>query len=74
VTLSGGEVMTQDMDYVAPLVKKIQSKGISVAGRIRAVSRPFENFERILPYVDYFLYDLKFINSQLHKDIYGSRQ
>lgn len=70
VTLSGGEVMTQDMDYVAPLVKKIQSKGISVAVDTCGVA-PFENFERILPYVDYFLYDLKFINSQLHKEYTG---
>ena len=30
VTLSGGEVMAQDMDYVVELAKRLHSKGYSV--------------------------------------------
>lgn len=65
VTFSGGEVMAQDMDYVVELAKECQRMGISVAIDTCGVA-PQKNYERILPYADLFLYDLKFINSQLH--------
>lgn len=71
VTLSGGEVMTQDMDYIEALVKELHRVGISVAIDTCGVA-PTKNFERILPYVDLFLYDLKFISSQLHKKYTGA--
>ncbi|MBP2097778.1 glycyl-radical enzyme activating protein [Enterococcus rivorum] len=71
VTLSGGEVMTQDMDYIEQLVVSLHRKGISIIIDTSGMA-PFKNFERILPYVDCFLYDLKFIDSQLHKKYTGS--
>ncbi len=71
VTLSGGEVMTQDMAFIEPLVKQLKRKGISVAIDTCGVA-PFANYERLLPYVDLFLYDLKFIDSQLHETYTGT--
>ena len=71
VTLSGGEVMTQDMDYIVELLQTLKRKGISVVIDTSGVA-PFKNFERVLPYVDRFLYDLKFIHSTLHKDYTGA--
>ena len=70
VTLSGGEVMSQNMDYIEELVKGLHRLGISVAIDTCSVV-PWKNYERILPYVDFFLYDLKFINSSLHHKYTG---
>lgn len=65
VTFSGGEVMAQEMDYVVALAKECQRLGISVAIDTCGVA-PTENYRRILPYADLFLYDLKFTDSQKH--------
>jgi pyruvate formate lyase activating enzyme len=69
-TLSGGEVMMQDMNYIQELVKMLQRKGISVVIDTSGFA-PFENFKRILPYVDRFLFDLKFIDSEMHQEYTG---
>jgi len=65
VTLSGGEPLAQDMDYIELLAKTLQSRGISVfidtCGMV-----PYENFRRVLPYTDMFLYDLKLLDNDLH--------
>lgn len=66
VTLSGGEVMTQDIDYVEDLVKSLHRLGISVAIDTCGVA-PLENYRRLIPYTSLFLYDLKFIDSQMHR-------
>lgn len=71
VTLSGGEVMMADMDYVESLVKKLYRFGISVTIDTCGQA-PYENFERILPYVDTFLYDIKTMDTDLHKKYMGS--
>jgi len=69
VTLSGGEVMCQ-IDFVEKLCKKCKENNIHVAidtcGYV-----PYENFERITPYVDLFLYDIKLINSKKHFEFTG---
>ncbi|MBO1306324.1 glycyl-radical enzyme activating protein [Enterococcus sp. 669A] len=70
VTFSGGEVMAQDMDYVVELAKECQRMGISVTIDTCGVA-PRENYEKILPYADLFLYDLKFIDSQFHREFTG---
>ena len=66
VTLSGGEVMTQDIEYIKKLVILCKEKGINVAidtcGYVK-----FENYEAILPFVDTFLYDIKLIDNEKHK-------
>lgn len=71
VTLSGGEVMTMDMDYITELVKKLHHDGISVIIDTCGQA-PYENFERILPYVDVFLYDIKIMDNEKHKKYIGA--
>jgi pyruvate formate lyase activating enzyme len=52
------------------ILKKCKQNGISTAvdtaGHI-----PFENFEKILPYTDMFLYDFKIFDSEKHKEYVG---
>ena len=71
VTLSGGEVMTADMDYVEELVKQLHRIGISVTIDTCGQA-PYKNFERILPYVDTFLYDIKTMDNEVHKAYMGT--
>lgn len=66
VTLSGGEVMAQDMDYVESLLKELHRRGISVYVDTCGAAE-WERFERALPYVEVFLYDVKMMDSQKHK-------
>lgn len=70
VTLSGGEVMTQNMDYVEALVKRLMKEGISVAVDTSGYA-PWEHFARILPYVDTFLYDVKMLDDKKHQQFTG---
>ncbi|GCF94991.1 pyruvate formate lyase-activating protein [Enterococcus florum] len=71
VTFSGGEVMAQNIEYVVKLAKECHRLGISVAIDTCGVA-PTENYTKVLPYVDLFLYDLKFIDSQLHYQLTGA--
>ena len=69
VTFSGGECMLQ-LDFLSELLKKAKEKGIhtavDTAGHV-----PFESFQKILPYTDLFLYDLKCIDTNRHKEYVG---
>jgi pyruvate formate lyase activating enzyme len=71
VTLSGGEVMTADMDFVEELVRKLYQRGISVVIDTCGQA-PYENFERILPFIDTFLYDIKVLDLEVHKKYMGA--
>lgn len=71
VTLSGGEVMTADMDYVEALLRKLNRLGITVTIDTCGYA-PYENFERLLPYIDTFLYDIKTMDSEIHKKYMGA--
>lgn len=71
VTLSGGEVMTADMDYVEAVCKKLQRFGINITIDTCGQA-PYENYERLLPYVDTFLYDIKTMDNDLHKKYMGA--
>lgn len=66
VTLSGGEVMTQDINYIKTVASLCKEKGISVAIDTCGYAK-FENYEAILPFVDTFLYDIKLIDEEKHK-------
>ncbi len=67
VTLSGGEVMAMpDMDYVAELCRRLKREGISVFIDTSGFA-PYEHFERVLPHVDAFLYDVKSFDPDDHK-------
>lgn len=70
VTLSGGEVMVQDMDYIEKLVKRLNKRGFTVTIDTCGYA-PYENFQRILPYVETFLYDIKAIDNNVHKKYIG---
>lgn len=70
ITLSGGEVMTQPMDYIEELIKKLKRKGYNVAIDTCGYA-PTENFKRLLKYVDTFLYDVKVMNDEKHKKYMG---
>lgn len=71
VTLSGGEVMTSDMNYIEALCKKLKRIGISITIDTCGHA-PYENFERLLPYIDTFLYDIKTMNNEIHKKYIGA--
>ena len=69
VTFSGGECMLQ-IDFLLEILKKCKENNIhtavDTAGHI-----PFENFEKILPYTDLFLYDIKCFDNEKHKKYVG---
>lgn len=66
VTFSGGECMLQ-IDFLSEILQKCKENGIHTAVDT-AGSVPWEYFERILPYTDLYLYDVKCISEELHKD------
>lgn len=69
VTLSGGECLAQ-IDFAVEFSKLLKENGISVfidtCGFV-----PFSSFERIIPFTDKFLYDIKAIDPLLHKELTG---
>ena len=69
VTFSGGECMLQ-IDFLEQMLKRCKEEGIhtavDTAGHI-----PPEYFERILPYTDLFLYDIKIADPEKHKKYVG---
>ncbi|HHX80473.1 MAG TPA: glycyl-radical enzyme activating protein [Acholeplasmataceae bacterium] len=69
VTLSGGEAVLHN-DYVLELLKKLKGVGIHTA-LDTAGHYPFEMLERLLPYVDLILFDLKIFDEDIHKKYTG---
>ena len=65
VTFSGGECMLYP-EYLREIAKRCYACGISVAIDT-AGAVPRESFEEVMPYTDIFLYDVKCIDSDLHK-------
>lgn len=69
VTCSGGECMLQ-ADFLEHFLAVCQSNGINTcvdtAGNV-----PFASFEKVLPYTDTFLFDVKCIDPCLHKAFTG---
>jgi pyruvate formate lyase activating enzyme len=69
VTFSGGECMLQ-IDFLEEILKECKENGIhtavDTAGHV-----PYERFERIIPYTDLFLYDVKCYDSEKHKEYTG---
>ena len=70
VTLSGGEPMAQDMDYIEDVCRRLKRRGYHIAidtcGHV-----PYEHFTRILPYADTFLYDIKHMDPEKHRELTG---
>ena len=65
VTFSGGECMLQ-LDYLCEILKKCKSEGIHTAVDT-AGNVPWKSFEKILPFTDLFLYDIKAFGAELHR-------
>ncbi len=69
VTFSGGECMLQ-VDFLVEILKMCKEAGIHTAIDT-AGNVPYECFERVIPYTDTFLYDVKCITEDLHKQFTG---
>lgn len=69
VTFSGGECMLQ-ADFLAEMLKICKENGIhtavDTAGHV-----PWEEFEKVLPFTDMFLYDIKLMSPERHKEYTG---
>ena len=69
ITLSGGEVLLQ-ADFAVELLKKCKEEGlhttVDTAGFVQ-----WEAFEKVLPWTDLFLYDVKAITPEMHKKATG---
>jgi pyruvate formate lyase activating enzyme len=70
VTLSGGEVMAMDTDYILQLVKRLHREGVSIAIDTCGQA-PYSNYEAIFPYVDIWLYDIKVMDEEKHRRYMG---
>lgn len=69
VTFSGGEPLMQ-IDFLEDLLIKCKEHNIHTAIET-AGNVSWENFKRIMPYTDLFLYDLKAAEPTLHKNVTG---
>ena len=70
VTFSGGEpLMFMDSDMVE-LYRKVKESGITI-GVDTTGFVPWESIEKVLPYVDFFLWDLKVMDGEKHKKFTG---
>lgn len=69
VTVSGGECLCQP-EFTLELLKRSKAAGIHTAVDTTGYVK-WEIIERVLPYTDLFLYDLKCMDSALHKQVIG---
>jgi pyruvate formate lyase activating enzyme len=70
VTLSGGEILGQP-DFARDLLRACKENGLHTAVESTA-NAPFEEIQKILPYLDLFLMDIKHMNSDKHKEYTGA--
>ena len=69
VTISGGECLCQP-EFTLEILKRCKEEGIHTAVDTTGYVK-WEVIEPILPYTDIFLYDIKGIDSALHKQVIG---
>lgn len=70
VTLSGGEA-AMHWEYVLTLVKRLKEEGLNVA-LDTAGNYPYSILQKLLPYLDLILYDIKIMDNQKHKEYTGA--
>lgn len=70
VTFSGGEPLLQS-EGLSSVIDKLKDEGISVA-LDTAGNVPWEAFQRVLKKTDLFLFDLKAVDSEAHRQATGS--
>lgn len=71
VTISGGEPLAQP-DFVLQFLQRLKESRIHTALDTTGFV-PYETMERVLPYTDLFLYDLKHMDSEQHRIVVGVR-
>lgn len=71
VTFSGGECLLQVNDEMVELYAAIHEAGISI-GIDTCGCVPWEHIERILPYTSFFLWDIKLLDGERHKEFTGA--
>ena len=69
VTISGGECLCQP-EFTLALLKRLKEEGMHTAVDTTGFVK-WEIIESILPYTDVFLYDIKGMDSALHKQVIG---
>lgn len=69
VTLSGGECLCQ-ADFCAELLKKCKENGINTAVDTCGYVQK-EALDKVIPFTDTFLYDIKAFNEETHKQATG---
>jgi pyruvate formate lyase activating enzyme len=69
VTLSGGEVLAQ-ADFAAELLRECKEAGLHTAIESSG-NAPFSDIEKLLPYLDLYLMDIKHMDSAKHKEYTG---
>ncbi|MBQ7900509.1 MAG: glycyl-radical enzyme activating protein [Clostridia bacterium] len=69
LTLSGGECLVQ-ADFAAALLRAAKETGINTAIESTACAE-YSKIQKLLPYLDTYLMDIKHINSQKHKEFTG---
>ncbi len=70
ITLSGGEILGQP-DFARDLLRACKENGLHTAVESTA-NAPYESIEKILPYLDLFLLDIKHMNSAKHEEYTGA--
>ena len=71
VTLSGGEVLFQ-ADFARDLLRECKENGLHTAIE-SAASSSYDEIEKLLPYLDLYLMDVKHMNSDKHREYTGIR-
>ncbi|MFP4382099.1 MAG: glycyl-radical enzyme activating protein [Candidatus Sumerlaeia bacterium] len=69
MTLSGGEP-TMQIDFAEGLLRGAKEEGVHCAMETCGFA-DFEKFDRVMKYVDLFLFDIKEIDSEKHKEFTG---
>ena len=70
ITLSGGECLFQ-ADFSADLLKAAKQAGINTAIESTG-NASYDRIQKLLPYLDLYLMDIKHINSAKHKEFTGA--
>jgi pyruvate formate lyase activating enzyme len=70
LTLGGGEPLAQP-EFAGAVLRGFKAKGLSTAVET-AGHVPWENFNHVIPHVDYFLFDIKHTDPQRHKRFTGA--
>jgi glycyl-radical enzyme activating protein len=69
MTLSGGEPLMQ-IDFSEALLRRAKEEELHCAVETSGYG-PFERIERLLPFVDLWLYDIKSVDEAQHRDLTG---